>query len=182
MAAKVELLKKLELYRTSHPDLKRLPDEQIISIMVEEKVITLSEAQKLSVFAVQSGSREGEVNFGNTKTRTITLPSGRKIVIKDGISKYYAADGAELKKEYFEKQEGVIDVRPSGRYSVTKSGKTKYYAADGAVGGAVDNAFRTAYDGGGAEEALQAGVEGFVGGAIMSPVIGGGMKAAGKLG
>lgn len=54
MAAKVELLKKLELYRTSHPDLKRLPDEQIISIMVEEKVITLSEAQKLSVFAVQS--------------------------------------------------------------------------------------------------------------------------------
>ena len=52
-------------------------------------------------------------------------------------------------------------------------------AADGAVGGAVDNAFRTAYDGGGAEEVLQAAAEGFVGGAIMSPVIGGGMKGVG---
>ena len=131
MSDKVELLKKIELYRASHPDLKRLTDEQIISIMVEEKVITLSEAEKISVFGVQSGSREGEVNLGNTKTRTITLPSGRKIVIKDGITKYYAADGVELKKEYFEKQEGQVDVKPSGRYSVTKAGKTGYYAADG---------------------------------------------------
>lgn len=52
-------------------------------------------------------------------------------------------------------------------------------ATDGAVGGAVDNAFRTAYDGGSAEEVLEAAGEGFVGGAIMSPVIGGGMKGAG---
>ena len=131
MSEKVELLKKIELYRASHPDLKRLTDEQIISIMIEEKVITLSEAEKISVFGVQSGSREGEVNLGNTKTRTITLPSGRKIVIKDGITKYYAADGVELKKEYFEKLEGQVDVRPSGRYSVTKGGKTGYYATDG---------------------------------------------------
>lgn len=55
-------------------------------------------------------------------------------------------------------------------------------AADGAVGGAVDNAFRTAYDGGSAEEVLNSAVEGFAGGAIMSPIIGGGMKAAGKAG
>ena len=52
-------------------------------------------------------------------------------------------------------------------------------ATDGAIGGAVDNAFRTAYDGGDAEEILQAAAEGFVGGAIMSPVIGGGMKGVG---
>lgn len=55
-------------------------------------------------------------------------------------------------------------------------------AADGAVGGAIDNAFRTAYDGGSAEEVLNSALEGFVGGAIMSPIIGGGMKAAGKVG
>lgn len=55
-------------------------------------------------------------------------------------------------------------------------------AADGAVGGAVDNAFRTAYDGGSAEEVLNSALEGFAGGAIMSPIIGGGMKAAGKAG
>lgn len=53
-------------------------------------------------------------------------------------------------------------------------------ATDGAIGGAVDNAFRTAYDGGGVNEIAQSAVEGFVGGAIMSPVIGGGMKVAGK--
>jgi hypothetical protein len=53
-------------------------------------------------------------------------------------------------------------------------------ATDGAIGGAVDNAFRTAYDGGSVDEVAQAAVEGFVGGAIMSPVIGSGMKVAGK--
>lgn len=53
-------------------------------------------------------------------------------------------------------------------------------ATDGAIGGAVDNAFRTAYDGGSLEDIGNSAVEGFVGGAIMSPVIGGGMKVAGK--
>ena len=55
-------------------------------------------------------------------------------------------------------------------------------ATDGAVGGAVDNAFRTAYDGGSLEDVANSAVEGFVGGAIMSPVIGGGMKVSGKAG
>ena len=53
-------------------------------------------------------------------------------------------------------------------------------ATDGAIGGAVDNAFRTAYDGGSLEDVGNATVQGFVGGAIMSPIIGGGMKFAGK--
>ena len=52
-------------------------------------------------------------------------------------------------------------------------------ATDGAIGGAVDNAFRTAYDGGSLEDIGNSAVEGFVGGAIMSPVIGGGMKGIG---
>lgn len=55
-------------------------------------------------------------------------------------------------------------------------------ATDGAVGGAIDNAFRTAYDGGSLEDIGNSAVEGFVGGAIMSPLIGGGMKATGKAG
>ena len=46
----------------------------------------------------------------------------------------------------------------------------------------VDNAFRTAYDGGSVDEILEAGAAGLAGGAIMSPLIGGGMKAAGKAG
>ena len=53
-------------------------------------------------------------------------------------------------------------------------------ATDGALGGSVDNAFRTAIDGGSIEDVAQAAGEGFVGGAILSPVIGGGMKSVGK--
>lgn len=55
-------------------------------------------------------------------------------------------------------------------------------ASDGAVGGAVDNAFRTTLDGGSISDVAQAAGEGFVGGAIMSPIIGGGFKAVGKAG
>ncbi len=52
-------------------------------------------------------------------------------------------------------------------------------ATDGAIGGAVDEAFRTAYDGGSAEEIWDATKQGFVGGLIMSPVIGGSTKSVG---
>ena len=55
-------------------------------------------------------------------------------------------------------------------------------ATDGAVGGAVDSAFRTAYDGGSAEEVAESALGGFLGGALLSPVIGGGMKTFGSLG
>ena len=55
-------------------------------------------------------------------------------------------------------------------------------ATDGAIGGAVDNAFRTAYDGGSSEEVWDATKQGFWSGAILSPVITSGMKASGKLG
>lgn len=53
-------------------------------------------------------------------------------------------------------------------------------ATDGAVGGSADNAFRIAIDGGSIEDIAKAAGEGFVGGAILSPLIGGGMKSVGK--
>ncbi len=54
---------------------------------------------------------------------------------------------------------------------------------DGALGGGLDGAFRAGYvEGADAEGMLQAGIMGFVGGAALAPVIGGGMKAVGKLG
>lgn len=55
-------------------------------------------------------------------------------------------------------------------------------AVDGAIGGSTDNMVRAALDGEDIEGVLQAGVEGAIGGLIMAPVIGGGFKAAGKLG
>lgn len=55
-------------------------------------------------------------------------------------------------------------------------------ASDGAVGGAIDNSFRAAVDGGSLSDVAEAAEEGFIGGAFLSPVIGGGFKAASKTG
>ena len=61
-------------------------------------------------------------------------------------------------------------------------------ATDGALGGAIDTAFRTGYEQVESGEGLDWGVigesalQGGIGGAIMSPIIGGGMKATGKAG
>lgn len=66
-----------------------------------------------------------------SKEKVINLPSGRKIVISGGKTKYFAADGKQLVEKYFEQQEGKIYIKPSGRYSVTKNGKTRYFAANG---------------------------------------------------
>lgn len=52
---------------------------------------------------------------------------------------------------------------------------------DGAVSGAADNAFRTTIDGGSLSDIGKAALEGGVGGAIMSPIIGGGIKVSGKI-
>lgn len=133
MAEKVNLQQKIQEFRQQNPKLKNLSDKQILSVMIQNGQITLTEAQKRSIFGNNLNNQE---NTGlsvqkKSKSQTIWLKSGRKIVIKDGVAKYYAADGVELKKAYFEKQEGKIEIKPSGRYSVTKGGKTKYYAADG---------------------------------------------------
>lgn len=133
MSDKVSIEQKIQQYRQSNPKQKNLSHKQILSIMVENGEITLSEAQKNSILSkdVDNQNNDGLIVQKNSKNQTINLKSGRKIIIKDGKTKYYAADGVELKKAYFEKQEGQIDIKPSGRYSVTKSGRTKYYAADG---------------------------------------------------
>ena len=55
-------------------------------------------------------------------------------------------------------------------------------ASDGALGGSVDTAFRTAYDGGEADEVFLAGLEGGIGGLFLAPILGGSMKLAGKSG
>lgn len=54
-------------------------------------------------------------------------------------------------------------------------------ATDGALGGAIDGGFRAGLDNNwDADAIIDGAVEGGIGGAIMSPVIGGGFKAAGK--
>lgn len=53
-------------------------------------------------------------------------------------------------------------------------------ATSGATAGGVDNAFRTAYDGGDINDIGNALVQGTIGGLILSPIIGGGIKVVGK--
>ncbi len=55
-------------------------------------------------------------------------------------------------------------------------------AVDGALGGTADNVTRAALEGKDTEGIKKSAVEGFFGGLIMSPIIGGGMRLAGKLG
>ena len=76
-------------------------------------------------------SAKGAVITGANGERSMTLPSGRRIVVQNGKTHYYAQNGVELNSKYFEKQEGMISIHSSGRYSVTKNGVTKYYAANG---------------------------------------------------
>ncbi len=133
MLNRLEISKKLEEYRETHKEAEKLSDTQIISILSDEGKIKLTEGQKNSIFlkGTNNQNNDGLVVQKSSKAQTIKLKSGRKIVIQNGTTTYYAANNIELNKEYFEKQEGHIDIKPSGRYSVTKGGKTKYFAANG---------------------------------------------------
>ena len=80
----------------------------------------------------EAARRAEEEQQQKSKPQKYTLPSGRYVTVQRGKVKYYAADGTQLKKEYFESKEGkVVDMKPSGRYIVTIGGKSRYYAADG---------------------------------------------------
>ena len=55
-------------------------------------------------------------------------------------------------------------------------------AVDGALGGTSDNVTRAALEGQDKKDIAQSAIQGFIGGLIMSPIIGGGMRVAGKAG
>lgn len=50
MAEKVNLQQKIQQYRQANPKLKKLSDNQVLSIMVQNGVITLTEEEQRSVF------------------------------------------------------------------------------------------------------------------------------------
>ena len=116
-------------------------------------------ATRMGLEAVQVGAKSVAVNAAS-QTAKQGLKQGLKTMIANPTGYTYAG-GNILKR-------GVA----YGAEMVT----------DGALGGAVDNAFRTAYDGGSLEDVLNSAKEGFVGGAILSPVIGGGFKVVGHAG
>lgn len=135
MAEKVNLQKKIQEYRQTNPKLKNLSDEKVLSIMISNGVISLSEDQKRSVFAsdkAQNNNMGLQVEKSAQKSnpeKTIYLQSGRKVVYTKPANgklalKYYGTDGTQLNPNYFKKVEGEISISADGTsYTLTKNGK-----------------------------------------------------------
>lgn len=112
----VQQQKQLNIYLKNNPSISI--DKAIRSLFGEG--VLLNDTNK-------GVSVEGTSN----KNKTLTLPSGRKVLIDNDKTTYLAADGTALNEKYFESKEGKIDLRNSGRYSVKTKDGVKYYAADG---------------------------------------------------
>lgn len=149
MAEKVNLQQKIQAYRQSNPKLKKLSDNQILSIMVKNGAITLTAEQKQSILA-NSKQKDSNTGLQVEKTakanpkKTIYLQSGRKVVysrLADGrtVMQYFGADGTPIKPDYFKKVEGQISIAANGSsYTVTKNGKKRTLKAKNPTQGAVD--------------------------------------------
>lgn len=152
MAEKVNIQKKIQAYRQSNPKLKKLSDNQILSIMVKSDAITLTAEQKQSILAI-SKQKNNNIGLQVEKTakpnpkKTIYLQSGRKVVyskLADGriVMQYFGADGTPIKPDYFKKVEGQISITANGNsYTVTKNGKKTTLKAKNPTQGAVDQNF-----------------------------------------
>lgn len=150
MAEKVNLQQKIQQYRQANPKLKNLSDEKILSIMVKNGVITLTEEEQRSVFGnnkPQNNNMGLQVEKTVKKTnpqKTIYLQSGRKVVYSKTpdeklVMKYYGTDGTQLNPDYFKKVEGQISISEDGKtYTITKDGKKTTLQAKDPSKGAID--------------------------------------------
>ena len=149
MALYVKIQQKIQAYRQSNPKVK-LSDEQILSILVKNGDVVLTEDQKRSLFANNSKQNDN-TGLKLEKTakkpnpeKTIYLQSGRKVVysrLADGrtVMKYFGTDGSRLDNDYFKKVEGQISISADGNsYTVTKDGKKQTLKAKNPTQGAID--------------------------------------------
>ena len=149
MGFEAKIQQKINAYRQTHPKVK-MSDEQIVSILVKNGEIVLSEDQKRSLFANNSkqnnntGLKLEKTNKKPNPEKTIYLQSGRKVVyskLSNGktVMKYYGADGTRINPDYFKKVEGQISISADGNsYTVTKNGKKQTLKAKNPTQGAID--------------------------------------------
>ena len=109
-------------------------------------------AKALGVQAVKTLGKEGIESASETTLKTL-------------------AKNALLNPAGYEYKGGTLIARMSAQGTEM--------ATDGALGGGIDSAFRAGIKG---EDISDAFISGLAGGAILSPIIGGGFKAAGKVG
>ena len=149
MVFEAKIQQKINAYRQTHPKVK-MSDEQIVSILVKNGDVVLTEDQKCSLFANNSKQNDN-TGLKLEKTakkpnpeKTIYLQSGRKVVytkLADGKTamKYYGTDGTQLNSDYFKKVEGQISISADGNsYTVTKNGKKETFKAKNPTQGAID--------------------------------------------
>ena len=149
MGFEAKIQQKINAYRQTHPKVK-MSDEQIVSILVKNGEIVLTEDQKRSLFANNSkqnnnaGLKLEKTNKKPNPEKTIYLQSGRKVVyskLSNGktVMKYYGADGNRINPDYFKKVEGQISISADGNsYTVTKDGKKQTLKAKNPTQGAID--------------------------------------------
>ncbi len=149
MGFEAKIQQKINAYRQSNPKIK-LSDEQILSILVKNGDVVLTEDQKRSLFANDSKHNDN-IGLKLEKTakkpnpeKTIYLQSGRKVVysrLSNGktVMKYFGADGTRINPDYFKKVEGQISISADGNsYTVTKNGKKQTLKAKNPTLGAID--------------------------------------------
>ena len=150
MIYEAEIQTQINTYRRTNPSAKKLTDEQILSILVNNGKIKLTADQKRSVFGnsqIENDNTGLQIEKNTPKKKpeeTIYLQSGRKVVyskLDDGkmTLKYFGVDGAPLKPDYFKKVEGQISISADGKsYTVTKNGKKQTLKAKNPAQGALD--------------------------------------------
>ena len=149
MGFEAKIQQKINAYKQSNPKVK-LSDEQILSILVKNGDVVLTDDQKRSLFANNSKHNDN-IGLKLEKTakkpnpeKTIYLQSGRKVVysrLSNGktVMKYFGADGTRINPDYFKKVEGQISISADGNsYTVTKNGKKQTLKAKNPTQGAVD--------------------------------------------
>lgn len=88
MTEKVNLQQQIEQYRQANPKCNNLSDKQILSIMIKNGQITLSEAQKSSIFTNYATNNNGKgLNVEkHSKTQTAKVPD---VIVKSSNGKTY---------------------------------------------------------------------------------------------
>ena len=121
-----EVIKQLKAQNNVNPKATNMPEEITLP-----DTVTLKDGTEIKLADIDAAVDQSHWGF---KTQSKT---GRYTITQNGKTKYYAADGTELKQSYFEAKEASPDKlkkseNGSGRYSYTASnGETWYFAADG---------------------------------------------------
>ncbi len=122
----MEIVRQLKAHNNVNPKATNMPKE----ITLPDN-ITLKDGTEVKMTDIDAAVDQSHWGYKTTSK------TGRYTITQNGKTRYYAADGTELKQSYFEAKEASPDKfkkseNGSGRYSYTaENGETWYFAADG---------------------------------------------------